>query len=129
MASACGGAALMQNARMPLSADAPLNAESLNAALSAYVATFPSAERLRAHLEAGGLTAHAAQFELELKAAVHAAEESIYAAAGRGEKWDAAFNERFFQEVARQHPWISRQAFKSLGSFGQYLNWHDGLGL
>jgi len=112
----------------PPSLPLPLSAEALNTALSAYVATFPSAARLRAHLEAAGLTAHAAQFELELKAAVAAAEDFIYAAAGRG-KWDAAFNERFFQAVAARHPWLSRDAFRSLGSFGQYLNWHDGLGL
>jgi len=115
---------------MPAASDSPLSAESLNAALLAYVATFPAPERLRAHLEANGLTEHAAPFELELKAATRSAEAFIYAAAAAGqEKWDAAFNERFFQAVAAQHPWISREAFKRLESFGQYLNWHDGLGL
>ncbi|MDB5806556.1 MAG: hypothetical protein JWN73_3878 [Betaproteobacteria bacterium] len=102
--------------------------EQLNAALCAYVMTSPSPERLRAHLEANGLTAQAARFEGELKAVMRAAEEFIYAAAGK-EKWDAAFNERFFQSVAKQHPWITRESFKSLGAFGQYLNWHDGLEL
>jgi hypothetical protein len=107
--------------------DPALPAEALNAALEAYVATVPSPPRLRAHLEAQGLMEQAARFELELRATVRTAEQFLYGESGKGQ-WDAAFNQRYFETVARQHPWISRAGLKRLGSFGQWLNWHEGLG-
>ena len=101
---------------------------TLNAALSAYVQTVPNIDRLHGHLRAQGLSMHQPQIEAELRALMQSADDFLYGQA-QGTKWDAAFNERFYQHLLANHAWLSRDAFRALGSYGQWLSWHEGLGL
>jgi len=108
------------------SASSTTDADALNAALVAYVHTFPQQERLAAHLEQRGKLEERAQIEATLQIALQSTERYLYAQA-EGVRWSTRFEAELFEHVARSSPWLSPQAFRSLVSFGAWLCWHEGL--
>ena len=101
-------------------------AKELNAALMAYVHTFPRPDRLEAHLEILGKLERKAEVEARLQIALKCTENFLYAQVG-GVRWNEKFETALFEHVVQSSPWLSKPAFLSLVSFGGWLCWHEGL--
>lgn len=98
----------------------------LNKAMSAYVSTFPREEKLRAHLEKTRRVGQMAEIEATLRQALKAVEEHLYAQEG-GVRWTSDFETEMYERIKTTSPWLDRNGFHSLASFGQWLCWHEGL--
>jgi len=108
------------------SASAVAETDELNAALVAYVHTFPQRERLKTHLEQLGKPEDEEKIEAKLQIALRSTESYLYAQVD-GVKWSAQFEAELFEHVLRTSPWLSTQAFRSLLGFSGWLCWREGL--
>ena len=100
--------------------------EELNAALVAYVHTFPQQKRLQTYLESLGKLERQPEIEARLQTALKSTEDFLYAQI-EGIRWSEQFEALLFEHVVSSSPWLSKQAFRSLVSFGGWLCWHEGL--
>ncbi len=98
----------------------------LNAALLAYVRTFPVDERLEEFLMSRGLKEHKRAIQTTLDQAVKSAEDFLWAQPNRV-VWNVAFEDAQFNHIVQEHEWLSRDAFRSLVSFSKWFCWHEGL--
>jgi len=103
-----------------------LSATQLNQALRAYISTVPNEERLHAHLDSIGLGLRLLEFQERLRPALEAAENYLWAQRD-GVKWTDDFENRLFEYVRRAAPWLDRDGFASICSFGKWLCLREGL--
>lgn len=103
-----------------------LSSAQLNAALRAYVSTFPRHDRLLSHLRDAGLDSKASEIEARLRTALDAAEKYLWGQKD-GVGWTEDFEERLFEHLRLSSPWLDREGFSSILSFGKWLCWHEGL--
>lgn len=103
-----------------------VTAQILNDALKAYVHTYPSRERLLAHIADAGLTGHGDEVAAQLDAVLKTAEDHLYGYPG-GVPWDAAFERDYPALLLRQHPWLDPESLGRIRGFSGWLCWHEGL--
>jgi len=103
-----------------------LSATQLNQALQAYIATVPNEERLRAHLDSIGLGLRMLEFQERLRPALESAENYLWAQPN-GVRWTDQFENRLFEYVRDAAPWLDRDGFASICSFGKWLCLREGL--
>jgi hypothetical protein len=98
----------------------------LNASLLAYLHTIPDRNRLLTYLKMRGQQNRADEIEAVLMVAIKNAETFLYDQEG-GVVWGSPFEDVFFKHLQATSPWLCKQAFGSLVSFGGWLCWHEGL--
>lgn len=103
-----------------------LSAAQLNQALQAYISTVPDEGRLRAHLDSIGLGLRLLEFQERLRPALESTENYLWAQRD-GVRWTDEFEKRLFEYVRNAAPWLDRDGFSSLCSFGKWLCLREGL--
>jgi hypothetical protein len=102
------------------------SAQVLCRAMEAYVLTFPSRDRLRAHIAEHGLESYAAEIDGSLDACLKTAEDFLYKYPG-GVPWTKSFKKEFESLLMAQHPWLEKPAMDRVFAFAGWLCWHEGL--
>ena len=102
------------------------SAQVLREAFEAYVQSFPSCERLKAHLSDRGLADSAPQIIAALDACLGTAEDFLYNYPG-GVPWTDAFKREFEALLTSKHTWLNRRSLDRIIAFSGWLCWHEGL--
>jgi hypothetical protein len=100
-------------------------AEVLRAALAAYVATVPNAERLAAHLRDTDRLASLAPIRQRLDAVVDDVER-LFRTLPRRSAFDADAEAGLLAALARRHDWLDATASAGLLGFLRWYAWHEG---
>jgi hypothetical protein len=103
-----------------------LSPEVLNAALQAYMHTFPNRSGLNSHIERVGLVDQRGDIVAELDAVLKTAEEHLYSFPG-GVSWDESFVRDFHALLRKKHPWLDQESLGRIHGFSGWLCWHEGL--
>lgn len=98
----------------------------LRAAMVAYVNTFPSKERLAAHLEQHRLDDQFSIISKHLDACLSFAYDFLYDYPG-GATWTPVFRQELTAALRDRHPWLEGEALDRVLSYSQWIAWHDGL--
>jgi len=99
---------------------------SLNGALQAYVATFPSRSRLSSHLESTGLSSRTEEIKAALDAALSTTDSYLYAQE-KGVSWSPEFEVQMRTHLVSRHPWLNQESVSRLLGYSKWLCWHEGL--
>ena len=96
----------------------------LNAALRAYVRTFPSSERLMRHISAAGLADQNDEIVAMLDAALETAGDHLYRFPGALPR---AFERDYYAFLIEQHSWLDAESLGCIHEYLGWLSWHEGL--
>ncbi len=98
----------------------------LNAAMRAYVHTFPNRKGLVEHIAALGLAEHSDDITAQLDAVLKTAEDYLYSFPG-GVPWSESFERDYHALLRRQHTWLDSESLGRVHGFSGWLCWHEGL--
>lgn len=102
------------------------DAAVLNAALLAYLQTFPTVENLGAFIEKRGLADREERITGELDRLLKTAEKHLWGYPG-GVPWGEAFERAYTAMLRQKHPWLDDEPMGRIFGFSRWLCWHEGL--
>jgi hypothetical protein len=103
-----------------------VTSQILNAAMQAYVHTFPNRKSLAEHIAAAGLTEQSDEIVGKLDAVLKTAEDYLYSFPG-GVPWGEAFERDYHALLRKEHTWLDSESLGRVHGFSGWLCWHEGL--
>jgi hypothetical protein len=98
----------------------------LNNAMSAYVQTFPTRDKLTEYITNCGLIDQEPEIVEKLDAVLRTAEDHLWSFSD-GVPWTQAFESDYKELLLQRHPWLITETLDRILGFSRWLCWHEGL--
>jgi hypothetical protein len=100
--------------------------EVLNAAMLAYLQTFPSGDRPAEHIERSGVVLDKQAIVCELDAVLKTAQNYLWDYPGGVPRTDE-FEYQYRDYLREKHHWLNSASMARLFAFARWICWHEGL--